>query len=100
MLGAPAPGEPPFLSPDLTGNAVVVKSGYEFVLTAGAFSSPGIPDCNGAPTADDFYATARPVTFDVSGARSFAVGVSGTIWQTLTAAPPTEPFGPPAEPIK
>jgi len=98
-LGPPAPGQAAYLSPELTLAALVVKSGYQVALTASALSSPGNPDCTGAATADGFYASAQPVSFGSSGSRSFAVATSGTIWQVSAAAPPVEPFGPPAVPI-
>jgi len=98
-LGAPVPGAAPFISPELTANPTVIKSGYQIVLAASATSSPGAPDCLGAATADGFYASAQPLSFNLSGNRSFAVATPGTIWQVAAAAPPTEPFAAPATPI-
>jgi prepilin-type N-terminal cleavage/methylation domain-containing protein len=98
-LGPPVPGAAPYISPEMTMAALVVKSGYQVVLTASALSSPGVPDCTGAPTADGFYASAQPLGFGTTGMRSFAVATPGTIWQVSAAAPPAEPFGPPAAPI-
>jgi len=98
-LGAPAPGVPPFISPELTSNAVIVKSGYQVTLTAGATANPGLPDCNGSATADGFYASAQPTSYTVNGSRSFAVATPGTIWQLFAAAPPPEPFVAPATPL-
>ena len=98
-LGSPVPGTVPFLSPDLTGNAVIVKSGYQITMTASTAANAGQPDCNGTATTSDFYASALPTSFNVSGARSFAVVSAGTIWQVYAAAPPPEPFGAPATPI-
>ena len=92
-------GSTPFVSPDLTTNAVILKSGFHVTLTAGLGSAAGLPDCNGQPTVDAFYASAQPATFNVSGSRSFAVATPGTIWQVVAAAAPTEPFGPPATPL-
>lgn len=98
-LGPAAPGEPSYLSPDLTTAAVVSKAGYQITLTSGVGANPGSPDCNGAATTDRFYASGTPITFNLSGARAFAVATGGTIWQVTAAAAPVEPFGAPATPL-
>jgi prepilin-type N-terminal cleavage/methylation domain-containing protein len=98
-LGSPAPGVAPFISLDLTLNAVIVKSGYSITMAPGLGAVAGNPDCNGLPTTDTFYATAQPTSLNISGARSFAVATPGTIWQVFAGAPPTEPFGAPATPL-
>jgi prepilin-type N-terminal cleavage/methylation domain-containing protein len=98
-LGSPAPGVVPFVSLDLTLNAVTVKSGYQITMAPGLGAIAGNPDCNGLPTTNTFYATAQPTSLNISGARSFAVATPGTIWQVFAGAPPTEPFGAPATPL-
>jgi prepilin-type N-terminal cleavage/methylation domain-containing protein len=98
-LGPPAPGAVGFVSPDLTSGAVVVKSGFEVTVGASISGNPGFPDCNGVATTDAFYASARPLSLNVTGTRSFAVTAEGTIWQLAGNVPPAEPFGAPAVPI-
>jgi prepilin-type N-terminal cleavage/methylation domain-containing protein len=100
-LGDPMPGgTTPFLSPDLTIAAIVQKSGYNIQLAAGAGAAVGPADCNGAVTQTQYYATAAPISFGVSGNRSFATNSQSTIWQSTTAVAPVEPFGGPAAPIQ
>jgi prepilin-type N-terminal cleavage/methylation domain-containing protein len=101
VLGTSSPGsDAPFLSADLTQTVGPVKSGYGFAMSPGAGSVAGLNDCNGTPTITAFYVTATPLTFGTTGTRSFAVTGAAQIWQTTTAAPPTEPFGPPAAPAR
>jgi prepilin-type N-terminal cleavage/methylation domain-containing protein len=100
VLGTPAPGTTDgFISPDLGTVAAPQKASYNFMIAPGAGSTAGPNDCNGTATQTSFYATATPQSFGTTGARSFATNGSGTIWQTTTSSPPTEPFGPPATPI-
>jgi type IV pilus assembly protein PilA len=100
VLGATPPGgSGPFLSPDLTSSASPQKAGYTFVLAAGAGASDGVSDCHGNTTKTAFYAKAEPVTLGISGRRSFAIATNHTMWQTVGATAPTEPFGAPSEPV-
>jgi prepilin-type N-terminal cleavage/methylation domain-containing protein len=99
-LGVPAPGTTePFLSADLTSAALMLKAGYNFALTAGAGAAAGPNDCNGQATQTAYYGTATPATFGQTGRKSYATNVGMTIWYVNAAAPPTEPFGPPALPM-
>lgn len=101
ILGT-APGGNPnaeaFISKDLGHAAPVQKSGYDFVLQAGAGSAAGPNDCNGTATNSAWYASAAPQTPGTTGSRAFAVNTGNTIWQNTAAAgtPPTEPFTPSA----
>jgi prepilin-type N-terminal cleavage/methylation domain-containing protein len=96
VLGQPpTPGDAGFISPDLSGVAQPVKSGFRFEVLAGAGSSAGPTDCHGGATATSFYATATPLS-TMSGTRSFAVNANGAIWQLTGSTPPAEPFGAPA----
>lgn len=100
VLGAPPPtGGDGFISLDLGSAVNPMKSGYRFSMTAGAGNAAGPTDCNGNPTITAYYATAVPLSV-VSGARSFAVNLDGTIWQVRGGTAPTEPFGPPAHPVQ
>jgi type IV pilus assembly protein PilA len=100
-LGTGTPGTPhTFISMDLGGSVAPVKSGYVFTLAPGAGSVAGQNDCNGTGTVTTYYATALPQTYGTTGARSFAVTASNTVWQTTTAAAPTEPFGAPSTPAQ
>jgi hypothetical protein len=75
------------------------QAGFVFAMSAGAGAVEGPKDCHGRPTRTKWYATAEPHTFGTSGARSFAVNSSLTIWYVPSSAAPTEPFGPPASRI-
>ena len=100
VLGTPTPGSTQaFLSADLASVAAPQKSGYNFNLGPGSGASAGPNDCNGTATQTAFYATAVPQTFGTTGGKSFATNTGNTIWEVSANAPPTEPFGPPANPI-
>lgn len=100
ILGIPAPGTTVgFISPDLGTVAAPQKSGYNFVMNDAA-SAAGPNDCNATATGTAYYASAAPITFGTSGARSFATNASNTVWQVNAAAAPAEPFGAPAIPIQ
>ena len=81
-----------FISLDLGSSATPQKSGFNFTLAAGAGSTAGPADCNTTPTITAFLSTARPMTFNTTGTRSFSVNAGNTIWQLVSATPPTEPF--------
>ena len=101
VLGSPPPGEMiPFLSADLATSATPQKSGYQYTLGPAAGTAAVMNDCHGNPTQTGFYATAQPLTFGVSGQRSFALNTSQVLWQLTASAAPTEPFGAPAAPVQ
>jgi prepilin-type N-terminal cleavage/methylation domain-containing protein len=101
VLGRTGPnGEASFISDDLGTSATPTKSGYTYALAAGAGSSAGPDDCQGAPTATHYYATGVPTAFGSSGTRSFAVNSLSMIWQVTDAAAPGEPFGPPSTAVR
>ena len=89
-----------FIGADLGLSATPQKSGYNFALAAGAGAGAGVNDCNGQATVTGYYATGQPVTMNTTGSRSFAVNQSNVVWVINGPAAPTEPFGPPAEPIQ
>jgi epoxyqueuosine reductase len=99
VLGTPIGGTAGFISADLGSVASPIKSGFQFNVTAGAGATPGPMDCLGRPTTTAIYVTAVPVSV-VMGARSFAMNGNGTVWQISGSIAPTEPFGPPAQPIQ
>jgi len=100
VLATPPPGsQDSFLPPGEWKSGPTEKSGYRFGLTAGAKSGAGPTDCAGNKTITKFYATATPLTLGVTGARSFAVNDSNTIWVLDGGVAPKEPFGPPAKPL-
>jgi hypothetical protein len=72
------------------------RSGYQFTLGPGSGAVVGPTDCRGNPTVTAWYATATPQSFGSTGARSFAANGTDGIWESDNAAPPSEPFGPPA----
>jgi hypothetical protein len=99
-LGEPAFGSDlPFVSPDLTSADVIEKSGYSLTVGPSADGGAGPADCNGTATEVGFYASAEPMTFSISGNRSFAVTHAASIWTQTLATAPTEPFGAPATPL-
>jgi type IV pilus assembly protein PilA len=102
-LGVPPPGATDgYASPDLTAAAIVQKSGYQVEMAAGAGAQPGLNDCNNTPTVSSFYARAEPMTFGMTGGRSFATtsAANNTIWMSYLATAPTEPFGLPSRPLQ
>jgi type IV pilus assembly protein PilA len=92
VLGTPiVAGSEPFISADLGSSATPQRSGYSFTLGAGA-AAVGPNDCLARATNAGYYATATPLMFGSTGTRVFAVDAGNTIWQSTTAAVPTEPF--------
>jgi prepilin-type N-terminal cleavage/methylation domain-containing protein len=82
-----------FLSPDLTGAASVVKSGYTVMLAPGLGNSPVAPlpaGCTGTGT--NYYAWAIPLNVGSTGTRGFATDEPGTIWQDMSGGAPPQPF--------
>jgi type IV pilus assembly protein PilA len=104
-LGVPPPGgNQAFLSEDLSKNVTnpvaPQKSGYTYTLAQGMNGAAGPNDCNGTATDVTFYATAVPTSFASTGNRSFATSQAGAIWQSQTAAAPTQPFQAPSTVIQ
>jgi type IV pilus assembly protein PilA len=84
-----------FLSPDLTGAASVVKSGFTVALAAGMGNMPlGAPPAGCAGTGTNYYASAGPLS-NSTGSRAFATDEQGTIWQNNAVANPVPPPGQP-----
>jgi len=71
-----------YLSPDLTGPAPVIKSGFTIAgAGTGSTIASAVPAC-GTPNVD-FIATATPLSTS-TGTRSFVTNSQGTIWQNTT----------------
>ena len=101
VLGTPPGGVgESFISADLGSNVAPAKSGYNFAMGPGAGSAAGPLDCNGTATITNYLATGVPQTVHTTGARSFSVNASATIWQLNGGTPPAEPFAAPATPIQ
>jgi prepilin-type N-terminal cleavage/methylation domain-containing protein len=101
VLGTPPGGVgESYISADLGLNAAPTKSGYNFTMGPGAGSVAGPTDCNGTATITNYLATGVPQTVNTTGARSFSVNASATIWQLNGGTPPAEPFTAPATPIQ
>ena len=82
-----------FLSPDITGAASVVKSGYTVTLVPGAGNTlVASPPAGCTNPGTNYYATATPTSVGATGARAFATDEPGTIWQDVTGVAPTQPF--------
>jgi type IV pilus assembly protein PilA len=93
-------GTQAFISEDLGSSVTPLKSGYTYTMGGGAGAGAGPNDCNGTATVTSYYATAVPLTLNITGTRSFAVNTGNTIWQLAGGAPPAEPFAAPATPIQ
>jgi type IV pilus assembly protein PilA len=100
LTRVPPGGTVGYLSQDLAGSDTPQRNGYEFNLGPGLDGEPGPPDCNGSATRTRYYAATRPVALGTTGTRSFAITSAGTVWQAQGAAPPPEPFGPPATTVQ
>lgn len=97
VLGTPTvAGAEAFIQADLGAVVSPLKAGYTMTLGAAAGAAAGPNDCLGTATITGWLATGVPLSYSVTGTRSFAVNTSNTIWQALSAAAPTEPFGAPA----
>jgi len=82
-LGKPNPGtNAPYLSPDLTGAADVVKSGYRLSMEGQAVDAPMLT-CAGDTPVEAYHVTADPVIPDVSGRRFFGTNVDLVIYESL-----------------
>jgi len=101
-LGRPAPGsDTPFVPPDLSSALVSLKSGYLLTTGPALNATRYKVDCNGAVNTSAYYASARPLTYGAGGGtQSYAVSMNGVVWAVNAPAPPTEPFGPPAFPLR
>ncbi len=83
-LGKPHPGTgAPFLSPDLTGAAKVVKSGYLIAMEGAEVAEVAEPllTCTGDTPLDGYHVTADPVSPGVSGVRFFGTNVDRVIYE-------------------
>ena len=93
VLGkAPVSGGAPFISPDLSANSAVDKSGYTTSMTRGTdavTANTTMPDtCSGDGaelTISTYYANADPITPGGTGSRYFWTNTLGTIYFDLTA---------------
>lgn len=87
ILGNPcAGGTEPFLSRDLTTSNLVLKSGYNVALAAGANAGAGPVDCNNQPTFLSYMSTAVPAAPQSTGVRGFASTQGGTIWENTAGS--------------
>jgi len=85
ILGDPAPTGGPFISPDLSTGAIVLKSGYRLTMAEGSDALPATHDgCNAAGTADllfsSYYAINSPSVAGLSGSRWFWTNSLGAIY--------------------
>jgi len=78
-----------FLSPDLTTNATVAKSGFNVTMAAGPGASAiPTPPAGCTATTTNYYASATPLSFGSTGTRSFGTSEQGTIFYSSTATAP------------
>jgi len=86
-----------YLNVDLGGQPTAQISGYYVTVRRGAGTNISRDDCMANQTATGYYAIATPIQVDKTGRRSFATNQGDAIWQRFGGAPPSEPFGLPAE---
>ena len=90
ILGSAPVGSVPFVSPDLSAAVSVDKSGYRVTMAQGseAIQAP-VNGCNPAGVAaalySSYYATADPLTVNVTGSRFFYTNALGTVYQANAA---------------
>jgi type IV pilus assembly protein PilA len=107
LVKVPTAGGQGFISPDLNVNDVV-KSGYRLKLEADAGGTPAggqavgdaTTSCNATAPWSSYYGSAIPVTFNSTGARSFATDTRGTVFFTAAAAPPANPLNASMTPVQ
>jgi type IV pilus assembly protein PilA len=86
QLRLPCPGgQAPFLSPDLTTAATVLKSGFTVTMTNGG-AAAGPADCNAVLSSLGYLATAVAANPGISGNRAFAVNTVGSVWENIGAS--------------
>ena len=66
--------------------------GYTFTAAPSSGAVQGASDCNGTPTYNGYYASARPVKVGETGDRAFATSSGGDLWQSVDGMPPPEPL--------
>ncbi len=79
-LGLPFGGLPGYISPDISGPAPVVKSGYEFEMDSDNPDPSGRLSCNGDTLAVTYHATADPLPG--RGRRYLGTNAGGTIFMS------------------
>lgn len=80
-----------FLSPDLTGAAIVAKSGYKITVTASISGTPlPAPPAGCTAPETNYYAKAEPLTLGLTGTRAFATNGQGSIYYVRAAIAPAE----------
>jgi type IV pilus assembly protein PilA len=85
ILGSAPAGSSPFLSPDLTAGATIVKSGYALNMTEGTDAlAATAAACNplgvAADLASSYYTTNFPVSAGTTGTRFFWANSLGSIY--------------------
>lgn len=72
------------------------QHGYNFALRPTERATTRAVDCRGLPSHKNYVITAQPVSYNVTGARSFAMTDEHVIWEMPGASAPAEPFAEPA----
>ena len=81
-LGVPVPGGDAFLSPDLTGGDMVVKSGYQIQM-GGEPTTDTATACTGVTPLLTYQVTADPLSPGVTGERFFGSNSDRVIYQDV-----------------
>jgi type IV pilus assembly protein PilA len=92
ILGSAPPASQPFISPDLSVAAVVIKTGYSLTMFEGSEASAATENgCNPLGVAADLYSsfvtTGDPLSPNTTGTRFFFANSLGALYQH------TAPFG-------
>jgi type IV pilus assembly protein PilA len=85
-----------FIGADLSTD-VSTKSGYTVTMADGTGAGNVATDCNGQMSRSAYHATAVPITYNSTGARSFGTNASSTIFFTTAATAPPETGGVPLQ---
>jgi type IV pilus assembly protein PilA len=89
ILFTGCPGAGGFISPDLSTAPTSIKSGYNVTLAGNGTAGPMSCGGGGPVTNVDYVATATPITFNSTGARSFGTMGAGAIFYNNTGVAPT-----------
>lgn len=86
ILGSAPAGSTPFVSPDLSAGASIDKSGYRLVMAQGSEATAStLNGCNPLGAAANlytsYYATANPISINISGSRFFYTNALGSIYE-------------------
>ena len=88
-------GSQGFISPDISGAAPVVKSGYTLAVIITNLPGAGNQGtaCDGVAGSSGYYVSAAPITIGTSGQRAFASNTAASIYVAVNGVAPAEAAG-------